>query len=103
VAYSKFRETKDKEIDYEEKFEKIEKGLLIASPGTVKSKSSLNLEGNPGRELTIERSEGSIRTYRFYFVGDYFYQLSVDIKRPAERDERTARFLNSFKLAARKN
>ena len=102
VAYSKFREAKTREVDYDELFDKIQKGILIADPGTVRSKIALTLDGNPGREVMIEHPDGSVKIHRFYFVGDYFYQLSVEVKEFDSRDDKTERFLNSFKLRAPK-
>lgn len=102
VAYAKFRETKTREVDYDELFDKIQKGLLIAEDGTVRSKIALTLDGNPGREVMIEHPNGSVKIHRFYFVGDYFYQLSVEVKNFEGCDSRTERFLNSFKLTAKK-
>ena len=102
VAYAKFREEKTKEIDYDEMFDKIQKGILIADPGTVRTKIALNLDGNPGREVMIEHPDGSVKIHRFYFVGDYFYQLSVEVKNFVSRCDKTERFLNSFKLTAQK-
>jgi hypothetical protein len=101
VAFSKFRETDNKALDYDNLFDKIQKGLLIAQAGTVRSKIALTLDGNPGREVMIEHGDGSVKIHRFYFVGDYFYQLSVEIKHFESRDDQTDRFLNSFKLTAK--
>jgi len=103
VAYSKFREANEKEIDYDAMFDKIQKGILIAAPGTVRSKIALNLDGNPGREVMIEHPDGSVKIHRFYFVGDYFYQLSVEIKNFKSRCDKSERFLNSFKLTTQKH
>jgi len=102
VAFAKFREMKTRELDYDEMFDKIQKGILIGDPGTVRSKIALTLDGNPGREVMIEHPDGSVKIHRFYFVGDYFYQLSVEVKKFDCRDESTERFLNSFKLTAKK-
>ena len=102
VAYAKFRETKTREIDYDEMFDKIQKGILIAESGTVRSKIALTLDGNPGREIMIEHEDGSVKIHRFYFVGDYFYQLSVEVKNFSNRCDKTERFLNSFKLTSKK-
>jgi len=102
VAYSKYREERSKDVDYDELFDKIQKGILIAEPGTVRTKIALDLDGNPGREIMIEHDDGSVKIHRFYFVGEYFYQLSVEVKKFACRDDRTERFLNSFKLVAKR-
>lgn len=100
VAYSKFRETATKEIDYDEVLDKVQKGILIADEGRVRSKIALDLDGYPGRELTIEHNDGSIKTHRFYLVGDYFYQLSVEIKKAELRSVNSERFLDSFRLVS---
>jgi hypothetical protein len=102
VAYSKYREPKDREIDYDVVFDKIQKGVLVADPGKVRSKIALSLNGNPGREVMIEHPDGSVKIHRFYFVGDYFYQLAVEVKNFVSRCDKTERFLNSFKLIAQK-
>ncbi|HEV7644244.1 MAG TPA: hypothetical protein VGO50_09910 [Pyrinomonadaceae bacterium] len=102
VAFSKYREAKDRQIDYDEVFDNIQKGLLLAEEGTVRSKIALNLDGNPGREVMIEHANGSVKIHRFYFVGDYFYQLAVEVKNFVSRCDKTERFLNSFKLIAQK-
>ncbi len=102
VAYSRYREAKDKEIDYDRVFDNIQKGILIAEEGKVRSKIALNLDGNPGREVMIEYANGSVKIHRFYFVGDYFYQLAVEVKNFVSRCDKTERFLNSFKLIAQK-
>jgi hypothetical protein len=98
VAYSKFRETDTREMDYDALLDKIQKGILLGEEGKMRSKIALVLDGNPGRELTIEHPDGSIKTHRFYLVGDYFYQLSVEIKRSESKTANTDRFLDSFKL-----
>ncbi len=98
VAYSKFRETPAPEVDYEEVLDKVQKGILVGDDGRVRSKIALDLDGYPGRELTIEHADGSVKTHRFYLVGDYFYQLSVEIKKSGFRSANSERFLASFKL-----
>ncbi len=102
VAYSRYREAKDRELDYDKVFDNIQKGILLAEKGTVRSKIALTLDGNPGREVMIDHADGSVKIHRFYFVGDYFYQLAVEVKNFVSRCDKTERFLNSFKLIAQK-
>jgi hypothetical protein len=102
VAYARIDDPKAKDADYDQLFDKITKGLLFVETGKVTSKIALDLEGNPGREVMIEHEDGSVKIHRFYLVGDYFYQLSVEVKKFENRCDKTDRFLNSFKLVAKR-
>jgi hypothetical protein len=100
-AYSRFRDNDERVMDSDELLNKVQKGILATEEGKLRSSIALMLDDIPGREVTVEHSDGSFKTHRFYIAGNYFYQLSVEIKnKDAQyRAEKTERFLNSFRLS----
>ena len=58
----------------------------------------VNIDNNPGRELTVETSSlGTYRT-RHYLVGTRMYQLIIVGTKTGANGKDTERFLDSFQL-----
>lgn len=96
VAYSE-RSTPRKSTD-EQIFDKARKGLLIATDGKLLRENSVTLAGYTGREIVFERPNGDVQTERFFFVGDRFYQISVEVKKSSTRPVDVERFLSSLRF-----
>lgn len=99
VAYSDRTNAEPRKATNEEVFDKIRKGLLIATDGKLLRESAVTLNGIVGRELVIERSGDSVQTERLFFVGDRVYQVSVEVKKQTSQTVDVNGFLNSFTFA----
>jgi hypothetical protein len=98
VAYSDRTSKEPRKSSNEELFDKVRKGILIATEGKLLSESSVTLSGFPGREIVLERGDGTRQTERFYLVNDRVYQVSADIRKRGLGTADVERFLNSFRL-----
>lgn len=54
----------------------------------------------PGQHFKLELPDGSLGTYRIFYVGHRLYQLSVRTHADEVGAEEVSRFLDSFKLGA---
>lgn len=88
----------------------MHEGEVAAPQGKLLSKTEIELDGYPGRELIVETPNSTFRM-RYYLVEQRFYRIAISTPNdPAKNAAETARsmeliaskFFDSFKLIQRK-
>jgi len=87
----------------------MHEGEVASSQGKLLSKTEIDLDGYPGRELIVETPDSTFRM-KYYLVEQRFYQIAISTPNgPAKNAEGTARsmveitdeFFASFKLTGK--
>ena len=87
----------------------MHEGEVASSQGKLLSKTEIDLDGYPGRELIVETPDSTFRM-KYYLVEQRFYQIAISTPNgPAKNAEGTAKsmeiiaskFFDSFKLTGK--
>jgi hypothetical protein len=69
------------------------------NPGVrLVARRAISLGVNPGREITVESSDGLICKDRFYVVNRRLYQVIAALPKEDRSSSQMTRFLDSFRL-----
>jgi TonB family protein len=79
----------------------IHEGAVTSSQGKLLSKTEIELDGYPGRELIVKTPNSTFRIRR-YLVGQRFYQIAISMQRENDPAKNAAEITRSMDLTASK-
>ena len=96
VSYSDFAEVDPKAV--EKKLDHARDGAVNSARGKLRSEKAIELAGQPGREIVIEKAGETIVRMRIYLAKRRLFQVMVLGSGPIFATKDVETFLDSFRL-----